>query len=91
MSAESKARYLSSPTWGINKILVKNRDNFQCKVCGSTSRLEVHHISYERLGKEELSDLVLLCGGPNGCHNKLHKLLGYDRTTTFDISTLRKP
>jgi transposase-like protein len=88
MSAEKKAEYLKSPSWGILKVLVKNRDRFKCKVCGSTHQLDVHHITYDRLGKEELPDLVLLC---RVHHQQIHDLLGYDRTTTFDISTLRKP
>ena len=35
--------------------------------CGRTDRLSVHHVTYERLGHEEPSDLMVLC--PN-CHTE---------------------
>lgn len=88
MSADYKAAYLRSIEWQELRKAVLYRDSYACKVCGVTHQLEVHHITYERLGKEELSDLVTIC---RKHHQQLHDLLGYDRTTIFDISTLRKP
>lgn len=44
-------------------------------VCGSSrGRLEVHHRSYRRIGKERLNDLIPLC---RDCHEKTHEI---DRT-----------
>lgn len=37
----------------------------------SYSRLEVHHLTYERLGAEVDDDLLVLCGW---CHSRLHGL-----------------
>jgi 5-methylcytosine-specific restriction endonuclease McrA len=37
----------------------------RCERCGSTRDLELHHKTYDRLGRELLSDLELLC---SGCH-----------------------
>lgn len=37
-----------------------------CRLCGDTSRLEVHHRSYERWGRELPSDLTTLC---RDCHD----------------------
>ena len=50
-----------------------------CYVCGSTEYLQVHHKSYKRIGKEKLSDLILLC---DGCHGKTH---GLDKMRTNGI------
>jgi len=39
-------------------------------MCGCGGKgLEVHHLSYRRLGNELLSDLIVLCVG---CHKKQH-------------------
>jgi 5-methylcytosine-specific restriction endonuclease McrA len=38
-----------------------------CERCQSGHRLELHHKTYERLGKERTSDLELLC---HDCHLK---------------------
>lgn len=89
MSPERKAEYLKSPKWYSLKRTVLARDGYKCRVCDSTSDLQIHHITYINLGDEEPEDLATLCGGPNGCHNKLHNLLGYDRETTFDFSILK--
>lgn len=37
----------------------------QCQRCGSTSDLELHHLTYERLGIEQDTDLELVC---KPCH-----------------------
>ena len=37
--------------------------------CGARSNLQLHHMTYERLGKERLEDVAWLCGN---CHQKLH-------------------
>lgn len=42
----------------------------QCEKCRSTKRLQVHHETYERIGRERLSDLTLLC---DSCHKKEHR------------------
>jgi len=33
-------------------------------------RLDVHHLLYDRLGHEKLSDLIVLC---RLCHNAFHR------------------
>ena len=44
-----------------------------CRACYEDApwKLVIHHLTYERIGKEFLSDVVLLCAS---CHNNLHKL-----------------
>lgn len=47
-------------------------DPLPCLVCGTVGDLEVHHVTYERWGGQELDeDLVPLCGS---CHAAVHGL-----------------
>ena len=66
--------YLASPHW------LRLKDRFytspsytgQCLACGTAGeRLDVHHVTYERLGREHLTDLVALC---RGCHQNTHRV-----------------
>lgn len=41
-------------------------------ICGETQRLQLHHLTYERLGEELLSDVTPLCGH---CHTMIHTLV----------------
>lgn len=82
MSAEEKQKYLQSAEWYELRTLVFARDNHTCQSCGSNESLNCHHILYDRLGKEDISDLTTLC---TNCHTALHKRLGYDRTTLYPI------
>ncbi len=46
----------------------------KCFICSLSSRnraLHVHHLTYERLGEESMSDLCVLCPS---CHRKEHRL-----------------
>lgn len=43
-----------------------------CEKCGSILRLNIHHSTYTRIGKEKITDLITLC---KTCHGKLHKEL----------------
>lgn len=46
-------------------------DGHRCKICGSPINLQVHHITYERIGFEDMDDLVTVC---KKCHKGLHNL-----------------
>ena len=61
--------YINSSKW--KKIRQKRieKDGYRCSLCGSAINLNVHHISYDRLGSEDLEDLVTLC---RNCHCTLH-------------------
>lgn len=58
-----------------NYTKVLKRDGHQCKACGSTNRLTVHHIDYSgkglKMGKanNEMDNLITFC---DSCHQKLH-------------------
>jgi 5-methylcytosine-specific restriction endonuclease McrA len=60
--------YLDSPAWKMKRGAVIERDGSQC-VCGAQAT-EVHHKTYDNIGKEPPSDLVALC---QKCHEREHK------------------
>ena len=75
MSKQEKYKYLNSAKWqNIRRFIIERDKN--CVYCGDKTNLHVHHIHYLRLGRENLSDLVVLC---NKCHFKLHEEKGYSR------------
>lgn len=65
--------YLESEEWATISRLVRRRDQNRCRLCGAADEvLEVHHLTCERRGFEELTDLVTLC---HPCHMAEHKRL----------------
>jgi 5-methylcytosine-specific restriction endonuclease McrA len=66
--------YLQSLDW----LRVRNREfvrtDYHCEGCGlhgTDRQLEVHHLHYETLGREEPGDLKVLC---KRCHRAAHGL-----------------
>ena len=51
-------RYLDSPAWTVKQVAVMDRDGRQC-VCGKKAT-QVHHKTYDNMGKEPLEELVAL-------------------------------
>lgn len=64
-------KYLRSKEWGKIRDEVLELRGRKCERCGSKRRLHVHHLTYERLFKEEPGDLEVVC---NACHLKIHNL-----------------
>ena len=62
------SEYLDSHAWKIKRAQVLNRDENKCVGCKKEAS-EVHHRTYDNIGKEPLSDLVSLCGS---CHDRIH-------------------
>ena len=86
MSTSERNAYLLSPQWKALRKLVIERD-VVCQLTGDTTRLEVHHITYDNLGNEYLEDLVLLS---RRAHQFVHDYYGsYDRTNTYPIEPLK--
>lgn len=69
-------RYMESAQWKKLRAAVLERDNNECQACGSTETLQCHHNTYERLGAENMSDLVTLC---TRCHTNHHIELDMER------------
>jgi 5-methylcytosine-specific restriction endonuclease McrA len=59
--AMNYADYIKSPDWHARRIAAIRRAGGRCQLCGSTGPLQVHHNTYERLGKELSEDLCVLC------------------------------
>lgn len=75
--------YLRSPHWLRLKARYKRSRRWQC-VCGERKFLQLHHVTYERLGAERLEDLRPLC---QTCHTLLHQLVD-EGLATLDPDSL---
>lgn len=66
--------YMKSPAWKERREATLRRARANCEHCGRSASaagpLEIHHLTYERLGDEAPSDLVALC---NSCHKVADK------------------
>lgn len=63
--------YLASPRWRATKARYYGSSQPQECICGETEGLQLHHLTYERVGAEELTDLTPLCAT---CHAMIHVL-----------------
>lgn len=61
--------YLESEEWRHRRRNVIHRAQSRCEQCGSRRSLQVHHLTYERLGREHDDDLLVLCAR---CHIDVH-------------------
>ena len=68
-------QYITSAAWEAKKEERKKVDGYRCVCCGRSEEhtrrgLQVHRITYERLGHENVyTDLCTVCGS---CHKKIH-------------------
>lgn len=53
--------YINSQAWHIRRQRALTRAGNRCQVCGESRRLQVHHVSYENLGREKDADLTVMC------------------------------
>ena len=65
----SYATYLESSHWRKIREEVLIRDCGRCRVCNVNRASQVHHLTYERIGRELTVDLIAICAG---CHEKHH-------------------
>jgi len=69
--------YLRSADWHALRAHVLARAEWRCQACGVASpKLDVHHQTYERVGREAQGDLRAVC---RGCHDTLHTGYTKDR------------
>ena len=59
--------YLNGVAWKAKRGAAFGRWGRRCYLCGSVSRLEMHHVTYSRFGFESVNDLRPLC---RRCHRK---------------------
>lgn len=67
--APGRKTYMASPEWKAKRKEKLQEVGQRCQGCSSDERLEVHHLTYERLGHERLEDLMVLC---HTCHAAEH-------------------
>ena len=77
-------QYITSAAWEAKKEERKKVDGYRCVCCGRSEEhtrrgLQVHHITYERLGHENVyTDLCTVCGS---CHKKIHAYYNRKRSS----------
>ena len=72
MTKEQYQEYLKTPHWKELRKRKLKQQKYTCEVCDCKFHLQVHHLTYERLGHERLKDLAVLC--PK-CHKLIHGLM----------------
>ena len=68
--------HLSSAAWQITRKRTIRRAGFRCARCKARGPLDVHHLTYERLGHERPEDVIALC---RSCHRREHAKRGAPR------------
>jgi hypothetical protein len=71
--------HLESPAWHERRKVELDRAGHRCQICNVSAEesvLDVHHRTYERVGREGPTDLVVLC---RKCHDAFHKSGGLAR------------
>ena len=72
--------YLNSKEWAEIRIDLFNQRGFKCENCNkkfkSQKGLEIHHLNYKNIFKEEPKDLLILC---SSCHRLEHKQTKSDK------------
>ena len=61
--------YLLTAEWAARRSKVIARENGLCQGCRDAPWKHVHHLTYDRVGRELLTDLALLC---LACHETAH-------------------
>lgn len=90
---KSYREYLVSDHWlSFKKYFYKNSNRIitmrkngglHCEFCKCQAKLNLHHKTYERLGNERSTDLIILC---DNCHNTIHQM---DRSISLPSRTRR--
>lgn len=87
MTKEQYAEYLTSPSWKMRRDAAVKRAEGRCQLCNSDANLNVHHRTYENVGREKPTDLTVLC---RSCHEKFHGITGSKRTSLKKAKHPRK-
>ena len=64
-----KRDYRKSRAWRNKRKLKIQMSGYGCDVCGTSEKIEVHHLSYTHFGDERVSELQVLC---SACHSDAH-------------------
>lgn len=61
--------YINSDAWKEKRKNILIRDNYICQICKTNKAVQVHHLTYKRLGNEQDFDLISVC---LPCHELEH-------------------
>lgn len=75
MTKSERYRYYASREFGVLKRQVRERSGGVCERCATAPMDVAHHVTYERLGREKLEDMLALC---EPCHRYVHGHDDYD-------------
>lgn len=65
-------KYINGPRWAAKREAWFNAFGKFCRACGTTyGPIQLHHMTYDRLGRERMSDLIALC---SKCHREVEAL-----------------
>jgi hypothetical protein len=64
------AAHMKTAKWQGSRILVIRRCKGICERCHKWPVVNIHHLTYERVGNELPEDLLGVC---SRCHRELHK------------------
>lgn len=86
-------KYIVSDKWYQKRPEIFELKGEKCAICGKDHSLDIHHLSYDTLGHEEINnyaDVVPLC---RHCHEKIHNFLEVNeykfKTLEADLLSLR--
>lgn len=65
MDTQSYQKYLATPAWRNRRNRSLKLASYRCQKCAAGRGLQVHHLTYDRIGREWDSDLEVLC---ESCH-----------------------
>ena len=63
--------YLQTKDWFNKRNQALAFSDYKCNRCKSMENIQVHHLNYNTIGNESLSDLEVLC---NSCHKEVHNI-----------------
>jgi len=69
LNAMTYSEYLQSNWWGIVRQRTLNQWHGKCVLCNTEKDVHVHHRTYVNRGKEDSTDVIVLC---KICHGKHH-------------------
>ena len=76
--------YLQSPHWRAFRLTVLKWWDYRCCWCNRQDDIDVHHRTYERLGRELLQDCICLC---RTCHKSADRCRKYIQAHDVDGPT----
>jgi hypothetical protein len=92
--AMSYLAYINSPLWEERRRQYYRQHPRKCWACGSTSAVELHHVTYKNMGREEDGDLMPLCKIHHQAvhqYHARHSHLTLAQATATVTGTVRQP